>query len=195
LIASAILFLAPWLRGTVDFAADWGGKFIQVPVISEFLPGILFDPEGEYQSNDKGVLCIRILPCFSLTCLSADWARGRTTHRGQTDEMRCAFLLIINYFMIFHAFNATYASLLNPISSYTKDYIAPFSVFPNSNPMVYLQIGQVLFLFALMYYYYDGRVTVPQTGVFVKWFKRMSRHSLTVYLVHYPLIPWSSSGS
>jgi len=61
--------------------------------------------------------------------------------------------------------------------------------------MVYLQIGQVLFLFALMYYYYDGRVTVPQTGVFVKWFKRMSRHSLTVYLVHYPLIPWSSSGS
>jgi len=194
LLAAVIAFMTPWLRGTVDFMADWSGGFIQTPVISDYLPGILMDPVSEYDPSWRFPEMIRgfflsgffpIFPWLVFPLIGFVIGRRMVAQQMKRD---LPFLLMIGFILIFLAFTAAYASLLRPGSSHVTDYIAPFSLFPDSNTMVYLQVGQALVLFALMYYYYDGRDTVPRTGVFANWFKRMSRHSLTVYFIHYPLI-------
>jgi uncharacterized membrane protein len=196
LMAAFIAFVTPWLRGNVDFMADWGGKFIQTPVISDYLPGILVEPVGEYEPSWRLTEMIRgfflsgFFPIFPwLVFPLIGFVIGRRIVAKQMIR-DLPFLMIIGFALIFLAFTTAYASLLRPGSSQVTDYIAPFSMFPDSNTMVYLQVGQAVLLFALMYYYYDGRGTVPRTGVFANCFKRMSRHSLTVYFVHYPLIAW-----
>jgi len=194
LMAAVIAFMSPWLRGIVDFAADWSGGFIQTPVISDYLPGILVDPVSEYEPSwrlpemIRGFFLSGFFPIFPwLVFPLIGFVIGRRIVAKQM-KRDLPFLLIIGSVLIFLAFTAAYASLFRPGSSHVTDYIAPFSLFPNSNTMVYLQVGQALVLFATMYYYYDGRDTVPRTGVFATWFKRMSRHSLTIYFIHYPLI-------
>ena len=196
LMAAFIVFMTPWLRSTVDFAADWGGKFIQTPVISDYLPGILVEPAGEYEPSwrlpemIRGFFLSGFFPIFPwLVFPLIGFVMGRRIAAKQMIR-DLPFLLLIGFALIFLAFTTAYAGLLRPGSSPITDYIAPFSMFPDSNTMVYLQVGQAVALFALMYYYYDGRDTVPRTGVFAAWFQRMSRHSLTVYFVHYPLIAW-----
>ena len=196
LVAAVIVFMTPWLRGTVDFMADWGGEFIQTPVISDYLPGILLDPVNEYEPSwrlpemIRGLFLSGFFPIFPwLVFPLIGFVIGRRIVAKQM-KRDLPFLLIIGFILIFLAFSAAYASLLRPGSSHITDYIAPFSLFPNSNTMVCLQVGQALVLFALLYFYYDGRNVVPRTGAFVTWFKRMSRHSLTVYFIHYPLISW-----
>ena len=47
LILVVSLFIAVatlWLRAGIDFASIWGGPFVQVPIISQYFPGILVDP-------------------------------------------------------------------------------------------------------------------------------------------------------
>ena len=197
LIVAAIAFMAPWLRGTVDFMADWGGKFIQTPVISDYLPGIVVEPVDEYHAGwrlpemMRGFFLSGFFPIFPwLVFPLTGFVIGRRIVAKQMKQ-DLPFLLIIGFVLMFLAFTVAYAGLLRPGSSPVTDYIAPFSFFPNSNTMVYLQMGEALVLFALLYFYYDGREnTVPRTGMFAAWFKRMSRHSLTVYFIHYPLISW-----
>jgi len=194
LISAGIAFMTPWLRGTVDFAADWGGQFIQAHVISDYLPGILIEPAGEYHPSwqlpemMRGFFLTGFFPLFPwLIFPLIGFVIGRRIVASQMKH-DLPFLLVIGFAMMFLGFTAAYASLLRSGSCYLTDYIAPFSLFPNSNTMVFLQVGQALALFALMYFYYDARNILPRTGAFATWFKRMSRHSLTVYFVHYPLI-------
>jgi len=197
LVSAAVVLITPWLRGTVAFMADWGGEFLQTPVISDYLPGILVEPVNEYQPSwllsemMRGYFLSGFFPIFPwLVFPLIGFVIGRRIV-GKQMKQDLPFLLIIGFVLIFLAFTLSYASLLRPGSSPIIDYIAPFSFFPNSNTMVYLQVGEALVLFALLYFYYDAREnTIPRTGVFVTWFKRMSRHSLTVYFVHYPLIAW-----
>ena len=179
LLAAAIVFMSPWLRGFVDFATDWGGQFIQTPVISEYLPGILVEPAGEYEPSWRFSKMIRgffltgffpvfpwlVFPLFGLVI-------GRRIVANQM-KRDLPFLLVIGFVLIFLSFAAGYASLLRAESSHITDYISPFSLFPDSNTMVYLQVGQALIVFTLLYYYYDGRDPVPGTGVFAAWFKRI----------------------
>lgn len=197
LLATAIVFMAPWLRGTIDFLTFWGGDFIQTPIISDYLPGIMFDTIKEYQPSLRlseiiqGFLLSGFFPIFPWLCFPlVGFVIGR---RIVSNKMMqdLPFLLIIGFILIFLGLNSSYASLFRFGSSPVTDYISPLSMFPDTNTMVLLQIGQALIVFPLLFYYYDrGERRVPRTGVFVTWFNRMSRHSLTVYFIHYPLIAW-----
>ena len=52
-------------------------------------------------------------------------------------------------------------------------------------------VGMSQVLFASLYYYYDAReIASSRTGLFVAWYKQLSRYSLTVYFLHWLLVCW-----
>ena len=54
-----------------------------------------------------------------------------------------------------------------------------------------LMVGMSQVLFASLYYYYDAReIASSRTGLFVAWYKQLSRYSLTVYFLHWLLVCW-----
>lgn len=196
-IAAAVIFMSPWLRGGVDFMGDWGGKLIPVPVLSDYLPGIEVDISCEYEPRwqpyaiVRGLFLTGFFPIFPWVVFPLiGFVIGRRIVANQMKQ-DLPLMIILGLVLVFLGLTTAYASLLRAGSSPLTDYIAPLCLFPNSNSMVLLQIGQTLTLFALMFYYYDVRKAgADATGIFATWFKRMSRHSLTVYFVHYPLISW-----
>jgi hypothetical protein len=115
---------------------------------------------------------------------------GRRIVTGQIKQ-DLPFLHLIGLLLIFLGATISYCSIFRPGSSPISDYIAPLSLYPDSITLFYLQTGVGLVLFASLYYYYDGRETAaPHTGLFVTWYKRLSRYSLTVYFLHWLLVCW-----
>jgi uncharacterized membrane protein len=197
LISTAIMFLTPWLRTGIDFTPYWGGKFIPVPFISDYLPGIFYDPAGEYKviwnlrDIVRGFFVTAYFPVFPwLAYPLIGFVVGRRIVNGQMVR-DLPFFFIIGLVMTVLGGTLSYASLFRPAASPIYDYIAPLSFFPDSITMVCIQTGMALILFASAYAYYDGReAPLPLTGQWFIWCQRMSRFSLTVYFLHYLFITW-----
>ena len=49
-IGAAIALATPWLRGLVDPVATWGGAFLPMPFISDYVPGLYVEPAHEFPS-------------------------------------------------------------------------------------------------------------------------------------------------
>ena len=196
-ISAALAFMAPWLRSFVDFTVAWGGKLIPCPFISDYLPGICFEPPDVYRviwSLDeilKGYFLSGTFPIFPwLAFPLIGFVIGRRIVSGLI-KRDLPFLQVIGLVLIFLGATLSYAGIFRPGSSAISDYIAPLCLYPNSITLFYLQTGVGLVLFASLYYYYDGRAnTAPITGPLVAWYKRLSRYSLTVYFLHWLLICW-----
>jgi len=195
--SAALALMSPWLRGGVDFTAGWGGELVAAPFISDYLPGILFNPVSDYKViwrlDDivKGYFLSGTFPIFPwLAYPLIGFVIGRRIV-GKQIKQDLPILQLIGLILIFLGGTVSYASLFRPGSSPISDYIAPLSFYPDSITLFYLQTGVALVLFSLLYFYYDGRETaVPRTGLFVAWYKRLSRYSLTVYFFHWLLICW-----
>jgi surface polysaccharide O-acyltransferase-like enzyme len=189
--------LSPWLRTFVDFKAYWGGALVQVPVISDYLPGILFDPVDEYKviweigAILKGYFISGTFPVFPwLAYPLIGFVVGRRIV-GKQIRQELPLYQLIGLVLILLGATVSYASLFRIGSSPISDYIAPLSFYPNSITLFYLQLGVALVLFALLFFYFDGRDGLtPIGGWLVNWYKRMSRFSLTVYFLHYLVISW-----
>jgi len=197
MISAALMLMAPWLRGGVDFTAGWGGELVPSPFMSDYLPGILFEPisiyKGAWRLDEivKGYFLSGTFPIFPwLAYPLIGFVIGRRIVAKKIMH-DLPFFHLIGLLLSFLGVTLAYASLFRPGSSPVSDYIAPFSFYPDSITLCYLQTGVALVLFSLSYYYYDERETaVPRTGLLVTWYKRLSRYSLTVYFLHWLLICW-----
>jgi uncharacterized membrane protein len=202
--SSLILFIClliavatPSLRAGIDFASAWGGQFVQVPVISAYLPGIMLDPAADF----KVVWSIRdILLGFLLTGEFPifPWALfppigfviGRRIVSGKIQH-DLPFLIIIGGVLVFLGIGGAYASLFRPGSSVISDYISPLSFYPDSFTIIPYQLGMSLLAFSVLYFCYDARKKDPsQVSFLVSLYKRASRFSLTFYFMHYLFIGW-----
>lgn len=187
----------PLLRVGIDFNAVWGGGFVNVPVISRYLPGILLDPASEYEPAWRAGEIVRgflftgefpVFPWFIFPPLG--FVLGRRIVRGRLRQ-DLPFLAIIGLLLIALGLGWAYAAMSRPGSSVVVDYIAPLSFYPDSFTMICYQLGVTLVVFSGLYYGYDVRRVEKRRESFpVRAYIRTSRSSLTFYFLHYLLIGW-----
>jgi uncharacterized membrane protein len=199
-ILAIILSLAvctPLLRMGIDFNAVWGGTFVNVPVISRYLPGIMLDPAKEYEVAWRAKEIVQgflftgefpVFPWFLFPLLGFILGRRIVSRRMQQD---LPFLAIIGSLFVVLGLSWAYAAIGRPQSSIIIDYIVPLSFYPDSFTMTCYQLGVALIVFSSLFYCYDVRRTDKQKMSFiVRVYNLASRSSLTFYFLHYLLIGW-----
>ena len=197
-LSAAVAVVTPWLRSQVDLAASWGGAFIPVPVISDYLPGLLVDPAGEFEvvwrlgAIVRGLLLTGTFPVFPWVIFPLiGFVLGRriVARRLQHD---LPVLLSVGFLLVGLGLGGAISSLARPGASVVTDYIAPLSFYPDSFTMLFCQTGISLAVFGILFYWYDVRPRAPQNGGFMtSLYNRTSRFSLTFYFLHYQLIGWT----
>ena len=200
LILAIIVSLAvctPLLRMGIDFNAVWGGTFVNVPVISRYLPGIMLDPAKEYEVAWRAKEIVQgflftgefpVFPWFLFPLLGFVLGRRIVSRRMQQD---LPFLAIIGSLFVVLGLSWAYAAIGRPQSSIIIDYIVPLSFYPDSFTMTCYQLGVALIVFSSLFYFYDVRRTNKQKMSFiVRVYSLASRSSLTFYFLHYLLIGW-----
>jgi uncharacterized membrane protein len=197
IIALVIAVATPCLRQGIDYAAVWGGQSVPVSVISQYLPGILIDPAGDFQSiwtvKDilTGFLFTGEFPVFPWALFPlVGFVLGRRIVGGRLQN-DLPFLLIIGGLLVCLGLGGAYASLFRPGSSLISDYIAPLSFYPDSFTMISYQLGMSVLVFSGLYFFYDVRKKdKSKISLLVGLYLRTSRSSLTFYFLHYLLIGW-----
>lgn len=197
LIAVFLAVVTPLLRSGIDFKAVWGGTFVNVPVISRYLPGILVDPAKEYDIIWRARDIIRgflftgefpVLPWFIFPLLGFVLGRRIVSRRMMQD---LPLLVIIGGLLVVLGLGGAYAAMGRPQSSIIIDYIAPLSFYPDSFTMICYQLGVALIVFCGLFHWYDVRRPDKQQESFmVSIYNRTSRSSLTFYFLHYLFIGW-----
>jgi uncharacterized membrane protein len=187
----------PLLRGSIDFNAVWGGGFVDVPVISRYLTGILLDPAKEYEvvwrtkeiiqgflfTGDFPVMPWLIFPLLGFVL-------GRRIVGGKIQH-DLPLLAIIGSLFAALGLGWAYAALGRNPSAIITGYIAPLSFYPDSFTMICYQLGVALVVFSGLFYAYDVRKPdKSKVGFFARIFNLTSRSSLTFYFLHYLLIGW-----
>ena len=200
LILVVSLFIAVatlWLRAGIDFASIWGGPFVQVPIISQYFPGILVDPVSGFTRIWKlqdvllGFLFTGEFPLlpWSLFPLVGFVIGQRIVSRRMQNDL--PFLVIIGSLFVCLGLGGAYASLFRAGSSVVGDFISPLSFYPDSSTMICFQLGMALIVFSGLYFFYDVRKKDPSRVSFlVRLYLRSSRFSLTFYFLHYLMIGW-----
>ncbi|MBF0551716.1 MAG: DUF1624 domain-containing protein, partial [Deltaproteobacteria bacterium] len=129
----SLVICTPLLRQGIDFNAVWGGNFINVPVISRYLPGLLVDPAKEYEvvwrvkEIIEGFLFtgeFPVIPWFIYPLLGFFLGRRIVSQRMQQDLV---FLVIIGSLLVLLGLGWAYAAIGRPRSSIIIDYIVPLS--------------------------------------------------------------------
>lgn len=197
IISLLIAAVTPSLRSCIDFAAVWGGQFIPVPIISQYLPGILLDPGGDFKiiwtAKDilNGFLLTGEFPIFPWALFPlVGFVLGRRIVCGRLQN-DLPLLMIIGGLLICLGLGGAYASLFRPGSSFVGDYIAPLSFYPDSFTMISYQLGMSLLFFSILYYCYDiYKKDKSRNSFLFGLYNRSSRFSLTLYFLHYLLIGW-----
>jgi uncharacterized membrane protein len=196
-IVVSLAVCTPLLRMGIDFNAAWGGNFVNVPVISRYLPGILLDPAQEYEIAWRTKEIIQgflftgefpVIPWFIFPLLGFVLGRRIVSRRMRQD---LPFLVIIGCLLVFQSLGWAYAAMGRPQSSIITGYIAPLSFYPDSFTMICYQLGVALIVFSGLFYFYDVRKPDNQNASFiVRIYTLTSRSSLTFYFLHYLLIGW-----
>jgi uncharacterized membrane protein len=197
-LSAAIAVVTPWLRTWVDPAANWGGKFVPVPILSDYFPGLLVDPAGESQLLwqwdviVQGFLLTGEFPVFPWVLFPMiGLVLGRRIV-AQLFPHDLPFLLIIGFLLAWLGLGGAFASLAYPGASASTDYFAPLSFYPDSFTMLLVQSGLALIVFSTLYSWYDVRRRDEQkVGLLTSLYNRTSRFSLTFYFLHYLLIGWT----
>ena len=196
-IVVSLAVCTPLLRMGIDFNAVWGGNFVNVPVISRYLPGIMLDPAKEYEVVWRAKEIIQgflftgefpVIPWFIYPLLGFVLGRRIINRRIRQD---LPFLVIIGSLLVLLGLGWAYAAIGRPLSSVIIDYIVPLSFYPNSFTMICYQFGVSLIIFSGLFYYYDVRRPDEYKESFlVRIYNLTSRSSLTFYFLHYLLIGW-----
>lgn len=193
-LAAALVLAAPPLRSHSGYVAQWGGSLDPVPGISGLLPGILVDPVDEYAGGGglRSILTgfflngyFPVLPwmAFSLS----GYGLGRLQQKA--DFSRRFDLALGAAGLVGLAAGAALALLgsAGPGLRAVDSYVAPLSFYPDSFPMFLFQLGLTLATFALLRRLCDR--SPRETGL-RRYLRRLSRYSLTIYVLHHILIFW-----
>ncbi|HMK66153.1 MAG TPA: heparan-alpha-glucosaminide N-acetyltransferase domain-containing protein [Thermodesulfobacteriota bacterium] len=196
-VITVLAVCTPWWRHGIDFKELWGGQFVQVPVISRYLPGILFDPAGEYKVLWRFKDVIRgffltgyfpVLPWVIFPLAGFVIGRRIVNKKMQRD---LPALIILGLVLACLGMGGAYFSRTRPDSAIVDGFLAPLSFYPDSFTMVCFQMGMAIAILSALYYFYDVRgKDRNKMGFIVQMYIRTSSFSLTFYFLHYLLIGW-----
>lgn len=194
IICVAIHFLTPWLRSFVDIASFYGGKFVDIGVVSKLFPNIIFDPLKDYEGasfiwgNIIGFVLIGqfpLLPWIIFPIIGFVLGRRLVDNRMPSDS---PFLLIIGMLTGFMGLLIAYAGSLIPPFDVHSEYLTPLSFYPLSFSMVMLLMGVVLILFTIFWNLFDKNPErAKNPGTFLLYCRQISKYSLTIYITHFAL--------
>lgn len=202
LVLAACLVVAvatPWLRTGIDYASVWGGAPVLVPVVSDYLPGVLLDPAADFRVIWTVPDVVRgffftgqfpLLPWSLFPLVGIVVGRRIVEGRLRGD---LPFLGVIGALLVGLGLGGAWASRFRPGSSAISDYLAPLSFYPDSFTMIAFQLGMALLVFGGLYRLLDaGREEgdAPGDSHIVVLCARTSRFALTFYFLHYLLIGW-----
>ncbi|MBI4669091.1 MAG: DUF1624 domain-containing protein [Elusimicrobia bacterium] len=189
----AIVAIAPFLRSFVDYFAFWGGGYYSVPGISDWAPGLLADPNGEYLLGRnvleivQGYFLIGYFPVFPWAAFAVfGFAVGKRflIDKKPTDWRVIFGAGALSALMgLAGAFWSTQTGETDP----SRFFISALSFYPLSVTMFLVQIGAGLMFFAAGRRLFD--VVVIESWWMV-YLRRLSRYSLTVYVLHHIVIYW-----
>jgi uncharacterized membrane protein len=196
-IAAFIAVCTPLLRGQLAVAPIWDKNFIQVSVISSYLPNILLDPAGTLPTvwNIKdivqGFLFTGEFPVFPWILFPlVGFVLGRRIVEGKIQRDLPLFILLGIVF-VFLGLGLGYAGSLRPGASIISGYIVPLSFYPDSFSMILAQLGMSVVIIFILYYIYDIRRTRGgKIGMLAGFFTDTSHSSLTFYFLHYLMMGW-----
>jgi uncharacterized membrane protein len=209
ILASGIALATPALRSasSAGFEAAWGGGFREAPFAARYVPGLVYDPAaGDVQvrwdvgSIVQGYALTGIFPLFPwlLFPLVGHVLGRRVVARKLEADVPLAAVAGVT-FVVLGMGLALYSCHFDNPSSVVTGYLSPLSFYPDSFTMVLIQVGVVLTVIPLSYYYFD---VLPSTlrnssggcwssGAGVKnLLLRTSRWALPVYFAHYLLVSW-----
>jgi uncharacterized membrane protein len=190
---------SPFLREYSQYLQHWGNGVTTVPGINEVLPGILYDPSGEYaptwsiQEIVEGFFIEGYFPIFPWLFFPLFGVfLGKTSFaqsQGKPSDTRLHIVFMIAGGFILSVVGTviSFTARTKPALSVVNEYISPFSFYPSTLSMQLLQLGMVLMLFGFLRVWYDrgGR-----ESWWLTYCRRLSRYSLTVYVLHHALMLW-----
>ncbi|HEY5526078.1 MAG TPA: heparan-alpha-glucosaminide N-acetyltransferase domain-containing protein [Candidatus Anoxymicrobiaceae bacterium] len=190
--------VTPLLRGTFDFATQWGGKFVQEPVFSRYVPGVLLHPATDYKVIWSGKRIVQgfmlsgyfpVLPWLLFPLIG--FVLGRRIVQGKM-RRDLPWLLGLAVVMIVAGLAIAYTARTHAPSAVVGAYVTQLSFYPNSFSMVIFQTGMVLLVYDALFYFYDVvKKNKSKASPIQKIYNRTSRFSLTFYFLQYLLIGWT----
>ena len=194
LFCSVVFFITPWLRSFIDIAPFYGGKFESVKWISDFIPNFIFDPVKDYDGGKTvldNVIGFFLIGQFPLLPWIIFPVTGFVIGRRMTQNLLAAdspFILIIGMMFTFMGLFTAYAGSIKSGFSVANDYITPLSFYPISFSLIMFLIGVVLILFIFLWHIYDANPdNTPPPGMFLIYYRQISKYSLTIYVSHFAL--------
>ena len=194
LFCSVVFFITPWLRSFIDIAPFYGGKFESVKWISDFIPNFIFDPVKDYDGGKTvldNVIGFFLIGQFPLLPWIIFPVTGFVIGRRMTQNLLAAdspFILIIGMMFTFMGLFTAYAGSIKSGFSVANDYITPLSFYPISFSLIMFLVGVVLILFIFLWHIYDANPdNTPPPGMFLIYYRQISKYSLTIYVSHFAL--------
>jgi len=161
--------------------------------------GLLYDPGNDYvptwsiQQIIEGFFVEGYFPLFPWLFFPLFGVfLGKTSFvqsKDKSPDTRLHIILMITGGLILSVIGTviSFAARTKPPLSVVTEYISPFSFYPSTLSMQLLQLGIVLFLFGLLRAYYDSG---PRESWWLTYCRRLSRYSLTVYVLHHVVMLW-----
>lgn len=196
-LAVVIVIATPPLRAGIDFVRVWGGELAPVQAFSTYLPGLYYDPPGDpkvfWTLRDivEGYLFVGefpLMPWLAFPLIGFILGRRIVAGRMVADSHALAAL---GAGLFVAGFGIAFAARGEPASAAISAYLAPLSFYPDSFTLTLVQAGFVLWLLPLVFRAME-RSDRParESGAWIRYCRRMSRYSLSVYFIHYILLTW-----
>ncbi|PKN95885.1 MAG: hypothetical protein CVU43_23565 [Chloroflexi bacterium HGW-Chloroflexi-5] len=190
---------SPFLREYSQYLQHWGNSMTTVPGINEILPGILYDPSGEYaptwsiQEIVEGffvegyfpIFPWLFFPLFGVFLGKASFMQSQ--EKSPDTRLHIVFMIAGGFALSIIGTVISFAARTKPPLSVVNEYISPFSFYPSTLSMQLLQLGMVLILFGILRACYDRGA---RESVWLTYCRRLSRYSLTVYVLHHAVMLW-----
>ncbi|MBL6965016.1 MAG: DUF1624 domain-containing protein [Anaerolineales bacterium] len=170
-----VLLVSPWLRSTSGYAAHWqGSEYLYDFTVRDVVMGFLL--EGYFP----------LLPWISFSLLGLAFGKyySSSTDNGQFTgwALPAAGLILIGYAL-------TGGLLLPSGNSFWEAYLGEITFYPASTTFVIAAMGIVILAFWGLYRHFDSGQK-PRDGLALPFWRRYSRFSLTVYIVHHAVHVW-----
>lgn len=197
-IAIVLVLASPFVRDIPVLMARYGGYFEWNKYLDTHGFKILVDPAEEYEPvfSLKSILIgflwsgtFPVLPCLSYPLIGL--AVGKIFTNSQKKKWLAQKIMVLGTFLICLSALLVFESNSKTMMAVATQFISAYAFYPISFSMLLLQFGVTFFLFGFLSNKYDSKFKLKSAPGFLSQnYERLSRYSLTIYVLHYLIIFW-----